>query len=307
MEDDVSYESLPVSTTLTAHMVAGATAGIMEHCVMYPIDSVKTRMQSLVPDPRATYRNMFHALSQIIREESVWHTMRGIDATAYGSGPAHAVYFACYEHLKKVLSRPNQSNHLAHGVAGCGAIVVHDIVYNPFEVIKQRMQVFGSPYKSWLDCVRVTLANEGFGAFYRSFSTQLAMNIPYQSLHFVVYEFCQDALNRERRYHPMSHILSGGAAGAVASAATTPFDVVKTLLNTQEKNAVPRGEGGQRGISGMKNAVRTVYRMRGLGGFFSGLPARVVYQIPSTAIAWGVYECFKHYILKHGTGGGQSI
>lgn len=166
------------------------------------------------------------------------------------------------------------------------------------------MQVFGSPYKSWLDCVRVTLANEGFDAFYRSFNTQLLMNIPYQSLHFVVYEFCQDHLNRERRYHPMSHILSGGAAGAVASAATTPFDVVKTLLNTQEKNAVARGE---QGISGMKNAVRTVYHMRGFRGFFSGLPARVVYQIPSTAIAWGVYECFKHYILKYQTGGGQSI
>src|SRR6218665_2884028 len=73
-------------------------------------------MQSLVPDPRANYRNMFHALSQIIRDESVWSTMSGIDATAYGSGPAHAVYFACYEYLKKTLSRPNEGNHLVHGM-----------------------------------------------------------------------------------------------------------------------------------------------------------------------------------------------
>lgn len=41
-------------------------------------------------------------------------------------------------------------------------------------------------------------------------------------------------LNRERRYNPLVHVVAGGAAGAVASAVTTPLDVVKTLLNTQE-------------------------------------------------------------------------
>ena len=41
MEDE--YESLPESSGLYAHMVAGACAGVMEHCVMYPVDSVKVR------------------------------------------------------------------------------------------------------------------------------------------------------------------------------------------------------------------------------------------------------------------------
>lgn len=30
------------------------------------------------------------------------------------------------------------------------------------------------------------------------------------------------------------HVIAGGAAGAAASAFTTPLDVIKTLLNTQE-------------------------------------------------------------------------
>lgn len=34
------YEALP-SSSVTTHMTAGAIAGIMEHCVMYPLDSVK--------------------------------------------------------------------------------------------------------------------------------------------------------------------------------------------------------------------------------------------------------------------------
>ena len=34
------YESLPTSNVAT-HMIAGAVAGILEHCVMFPVDSVK--------------------------------------------------------------------------------------------------------------------------------------------------------------------------------------------------------------------------------------------------------------------------
>lgn len=41
--DDHDYESLPSSAGTQVHLLAGAAAGIMEHCVMYPIDSVKVR------------------------------------------------------------------------------------------------------------------------------------------------------------------------------------------------------------------------------------------------------------------------
>lgn len=41
-------------------------------------------------------------------------------------------------------------------------------------------------------------------------------------------------MNKDRKYNPIVHVFAGGAAGAVASAFTTPLDVVKTLLNTQE-------------------------------------------------------------------------
>lgn len=36
------YESLPTNN-VGEHMAAGALAGIMEHALMYPIDSVKVR------------------------------------------------------------------------------------------------------------------------------------------------------------------------------------------------------------------------------------------------------------------------
>ncbi|XP_068614965.1 mitoferrin-2-like [Brachionichthys hirsutus] len=264
-------------------------------------------MQSLQPDPAARYRNVMDALCRIVATEGAWRPMRGLNATAVGAGPAHALYFACYEKLKKTLSdaiHPGANSHLANGTAGCVATLLHDAVMNPAEVVKQRLQMYNSPYRGVLDCVHAVCRKEGLAAFYRSYTTQLTMNIPFQALHFMTYEYLQELLNPHRQYNPSSHMVSGALAGAIAAAATTPLDVCKTLLNTQEpltggSLSSGKGQGAHRHTSGLAHAFRTVYRLGGLRGFFRGVQARVIYQMPSTAISWSVYEFFKCGLTKH--------
>lgn len=151
--------------------------------------------------------------------------------------------------------------------------------------------------------------HDGPAAFYRSYTTQLTMNVPFQALHFMTYEYLQELLNPHRQYNPSSHVVSGALAGAIAAAVTTPLDVCKTLLNTQEAQAihVMQAEAataavgtaaGSRHISGLTEACRTVYRMGGVPAFFKGVQARIIYQMPSTAISWSVYEFFKYIITK---------
>ncbi|CAG01611.1 unnamed protein product, partial [Tetraodon nigroviridis] len=225
------YESLPPHVPVMTHMTAGAVAGILEHTVMYPVDSVKTRMQSLQPDPNAQYRGVYEALKRIIQTEGIFRPLRGLNVTMLGAGPAHALYFACYERVKYSLSDIIQNggnSHVANGVAGSLATVLHDAVMNPAEVIKQRMQMYNSPYRGLWDCIQTVTRAEGVGTFYRSYSTQLTMNIPFQAVHFITYELMQEQLNPHRHYHPGSHIISGAAAGAVSAAVTTPLDVCKT-------------------------------------------------------------------------------
>lgn len=164
-------------------------------------------------------------------------------------------------------------------------------------VVKQRMQMYHSPYKTVLQCVRTVRSTEGLGAFYRSYTTQLTMNIPFQAIHFITYEFMQEQINPRRQYNPQTHIVSGAVAGAVAAAATTPLDVCKTLLNTQENMALSSVNISGH-LSGMANAFRTVYQLGGVAGYFKGVQARVIYQMPSTAIAWSVYEFFKYFLTK---------
>lgn len=100
-------------------------------------------------------------------------------------------------------------------------------------------------------------------------------------------------LNKERQYNPRVHVLAGAAAGAAAAAFTTPLDVCKTLLNTQED-----GIGSTRGLI---DATKKVYRAAGMRGFFKGMQARILYQMPATAICWSTYEFFKYMLIKRDT------
>ncbi|CAA9999837.1 unnamed protein product [Nesidiocoris tenuis] len=154
--------------------------------------------------------------------------------------------------------------------------------------VKQRLQMFSSPYRGVFDCIRRVYAEQGIAAFYRSYTTQLTMNIPFQSLHFMAYEASQNITNPSREYNPKMHMLSGALAGGIAAALTTPLDVCKTLLNTQSDSK----------IIGLTNAIKAVYKLGGPLGFFKGLTPRVLYQMPSTAICWSTYEFWKWFLLS---------
>lgn len=294
MDDSDPYESLPPTSSSWDHMVAGAAAGVLEHSVMYPVDCVKTRMQSLIPNPKADYRSIADAFYKIVRYEGVKNTVRGVSAVVGGAGPAHALYFACYEKLKKVLSGGHHGNHFANGSAGLVATLLHDAVMNPADVVKQRMQMYNSPYKSSLHCANVIYRQEGIFAFYRSFTTQLTMNIPFQCIHFMTYEIMQNVMNPNRLYDPTSHMISGGMAGAAAALFTMPLDVCKTLLNTQECCSHTRVSY----VNGMFSAFRLVYEYQGLRGYFKGVGARMLFQMPATGISWSVYELFKYLLSQ---------
>ncbi|VDK61889.1 unnamed protein product [Anisakis simplex] len=291
---DEGHETLQ-SHRVWVHLAAGSLAGLTEHCAMFPFDSIKTRLQSLCPCPETKCPSAMHGLVSIVKHEGWLRPLRGINAMALGSAPAHAAYYTVYEKSKLFLT-----DRTSGGFNGFS-------IMNPAEVVKQRMQMIYSPYGNSLQCAKCIFKREGIAAFYRSYNTQLIMNIPYQCLHFITYEFMEDLFNRERKYSPGSHLVAGGVAGGLAAALTTPLDCVKTVLNTQQ---TPEVNGGYRVLlkstspditttsySGIVDALRNIYYLRGPLGFFRGIQARVIFQVPSTALSWSVYELFK-YVLS---------
>jgi len=295
------YEALPTGK-MSVHMSAGAVAGVMEHVVMYPVDSVKTRMQAVDPSPRAAVNSVSEGFSKIISTEGYCRLLRGVSPVIVGAAPAHALYFSAYECLKnRQTSSHPFLNHATNASAGCVATMLHDGIMVPADVIKQRMQMFGSPYKSTFNCIQSLYKGEGIRAFFRSYPTQMTMNLPNHGILIVTYEKMQKALNPSGQYNPLVHCTAGAVAGAIGAAVTNPLDVCKTLLNTQESSVITKLNTPQ--VRGMRAAAKTIYDLQGLKGFLRGLNARMLYQMPSTAIAWSIYEMFKHLLNNKGPPG----
>lgn len=295
LADDL--ESLPEWAPRSAHLMAGALAGIAEHTLTYPLDMVKTRLQLLSSATSATgaasYTGLLNALHRIAFVETAGPRQfwRGVQSVILGAGPAHAVYFAAYEASKQAMGPADSS--LVHAASGAVATILADALMTPFDVAKQRLQLPGPAYAGLVDCFRRVLAREGLRAFYVSYPTTLLLNIPFHGIQFPVYEFASKHLRRDPNgYRPVEHVMAGGLAGAVAAFLTTPLDVLKTTLQTKGEFA------HHQHLRGMWDAGSHVLRSQGFGGLWRGAVPRCLTFMPSTGICWGVYEYFKRSFLK---------
>lgn len=151
-----------------------------------------------------------------------------------------------------------------------------------WKVIKQRMQVHGSMYRSIIQCTKSVYRNEGLRAFYVSYPTTIGMTVPSTAIQFSAYGSISQILNPQREFQPFTHMASGGLAGGFAAALTTPLDVIKTLLQTRGSAKDPE----LRNAKGFLDAAAIIKRQQGYGGFFRGLRPRILTTVPSTAICW---------------------
>lgn len=285
-----NYEELPEGTSPLINLTAGALAGIFEHTVTFPLDSLKTRMQNTAV---ANQRSLISEIRSVGSTEGFSRLWRGVWSVVIGAGPAHAIYFASYEQSKKILVHPDHDAKMKSILQGCsGAIatILSDAIMTPFDVLKQRLQL--NQHRNLLSCIKSVLEKEGFRALYLSYPTTLLLNVPFHGIQFPCYEFVQDTLNPKREYSSLKHCLSGAIAGGVAAAATTPIDTLKTVLQT--RGILESAEAAK--ITGSLSAARFIISKRGVSGLFAGMTPRILAHMPATAACWTIYEYFKMFL-----------
>ncbi|KAB8073983.1 mitochondrial carrier domain-containing protein [Aspergillus leporis] len=304
-----SPEAEPLVSLWTRSLLSGAVAGLTVDCSLYPLDTIKTRLQ----------KARHHAPSGPTPSLSLKQTIRGIYAglpsVLFGSAPSAASFFIVYDGVKRSLlpasssETPTRSHKiLTHSLASSMGEIAACAVRVPTEVVKQRAQagLFGG---SSLLALKDILAlrhpdasrgvSGGYGQvireLYRGAGITIAREIPFTVLQFTMWESMKEAYANRMRTSSSGSVLDqvpastsamfGSVAGAISAGLTTPLDVIKTRVMLAR-----RGDGSaEGGRVRIRDVVQDISK-EGFGAFWRGIGPRVAWIGIGGAVFLGSYQ-----------------
>lgn len=253
-------------------LVAGGIAGTAVDVSLHPIDTLRTRLQSV---------------------EGFWKSggfkgmYKGISSAAIGSAPGAAAFFSTYETGKSAMKHLSggEEQWWHHATASSVGEVAACSIRVPTAVLTQRQQV--GQYANLMEAVRGTYSQGGISAFYAGYSTLVAREIPFAFIQFPIYERLKVRWSdyQGEQVGPIQGAMCGSVAGAIAGACTTPLDVCKTRIMLEKVE-----EGQKRRYAGTLATLRLVASEEGATALFKGIGPRVTWITFGGFIFFGAYE-----------------
>jgi len=133
-------------------------------------------------------------------------------------------------------------------------------------------------------------ANEGIAAFWKGLVFAYGREISYTSIKLGAYAPVRDALGAGQDAPFYLKFLAGAITGGVGSAIGNPFDVMKTLAQTNKEKAIP-----------LATLVGNMFRDQGIAGFYRGVEANIVRACVLNATKMGCYDLTKGYVTEYST------
>ncbi|KAG4915597.1 hypothetical protein JHK87_053154 [Glycine soja] len=180
-------------------LLAGGIAGAVAQTAIYPMDLVKTRLQTY-----ACKSGRIPSLGTLSKDiwvqEGPRAFYRGLIPSLLGIIPYAGIDLAAYETLKDMskqyILHDGEPGPLVQ--LGCGTVsgaLGATCVY-PLQVVRTRMQAQRS-YKGMADVFRKTLEHEGLRGFYKGIFPNLLKVVPSASITYMVYESMKKNLDLE--------------------------------------------------------------------------------------------------------------
>jgi solute carrier family 25 thiamine pyrophosphate transporter 19 len=177
--------------------VAGGLAAMSATFFTYPFDLIRTRM-ALQAHHSGIYQSFTTTFTHVLQTEGPSGFYKGVGPTLGQVIPYMGLSFHVHnrasEYLTDVIDNRGTVDFVAGGVAG----VASKTTMMPFDVVRKRLQIQGSPYevyavkalpkyKGLLDCVQKMWATEGAFGFYRGLGLALMKSGPATATTFLVY------------------------------------------------------------------------------------------------------------------------
>ncbi|XP_071370441.1 LOW QUALITY PROTEIN: mitochondrial S-adenosylmethionine carrier protein [Centroberyx affinis] len=263
-----------------ASLVGGGCAGMCVDLTLFPLDTIKTRLQSQQGFYKAGgFRGIY----------------AGVPSAAVGSFPNAAAFFVTYDCAKSLLGAGGllAAPHVApvtHMLAASLGEIVACLIRVPTEVVKQRTQA--SPSSSTYQMLLATLREEGVRGLYRGYKSTVLREIPFSLVQFPLWEYLKTLWSRRQGHtlYSWQAAVCGAFAGAVAAFVTTPLDVAKTRIML--------AKAGTTTASGnIPLVLCDVWKSRGLTGLFAGSIPRMTFISLGGFIFLGAYEKVRRTLL----------
>jgi len=261
--------SITPTRRFLGNMAAGGVAGVCVEAILFPLDTIKTRLQAGMPmDWSKIYK--------------------GLPATLFAF-PASALFFGVYEPVKTHLAArvPENASIVSHFGAAAAAGVAASLIRVPSEVVKQRMQT--GEFKTLFGAIKGVVAQQGVRrGLYAGYGSLMLRDLPFDVIEFVAYEQLKLAGKKfvgDRELNNFEMAGVGAVAGAVTGFLTTPPDVLKTRLMTQ-------GTTGMNGkvYKGIVDCAVRMVREEGTMSLFKGCAPRVMWITLGGSIFFGTLE-----------------
>eukprot|EP00899_Mesostigma_viride_P015459 jgi/Mesvir1/23914/Mv10692-RA.1 len=162
-------------------------------------------------------------------------------------------------------------------------------VLNPVTVVKTRVEsnlVSLPEYRNTFTAVYHIARTERLRGLFSGVGPTLLRDAPHSGIYVFLYKRLQAALKRsfpDQASGPAINFLSGGLAGAMATLATHPPDVLRTRLQL-------RGADRMVPLNRDSISILSILRREGLGALYVGVVPRVIKRTLQAAITWTVYE-----------------
>lgn len=264
-----------ITTGILSPLIAGGIAGLSVDVTLYPLDTLKTRLQSEQGFQKAGgFRGVY----------------KGLSAVMVGSMPTSALFFLSYEKTKTIL-QPHVDMKYAPVVHMCAASigeVVACIFRVPMEIAKQRKQTYiGTIKKSNISILADAYKSEGVRyGLYRGFLSTVARDLPFSFIEMPVWEYLKNLVRQRNggQINSFESAICGSLAGGFAAAVTTPLDVIKTRIMLSAD-----------GTANLRVATVfvSILRDRGFSGLFAGLTPRVTAFTAGGFVFFGAYDYAK--------------
>ncbi|KAK4056336.1 hypothetical protein OIO90_002780 [Microbotryomycetes sp. JL221] len=316
---------------------AGAVGGCVSNAVVYPLDTVKTRIQTDVSSakkeaaeaaagstpglnrpgaPRqlplarsVSARKMFF---KILKQQGVSGLYRGFGASMLNTFSMQFAYFYWYTVVRRTYLKRfptvgalSTATELALGALAAAFAQVFTI---PVSVVATRQQL-SDKATTFLSTIKDILQDDGITGLWRGLKPSLVLCVNPAITYGMFERLKSMTLQEGEKMTPGKAFVLGALSKTMATVVTYPYIMAKTRLqakyNDDDEEAAIGGkpvalkprQKKKERYNGAFDVLAQVHKEKGFAGWYQGMQAQITKAVLSQALLFGIKDLIESYVV----------